>query len=189
MRGAGEARSSPNLCDGLCARGAAGRGLRLDHGPPAVLFSGWALPGTGMRLLSGVSCSQVSLEPQGRERAAASRGRSRHGKPAAAPSEPDPGFRADRGPGPKRPAPQMAVTVRAGLERQQPVAETGGDLSAGDKQAINSGAKFPSARPADNRSRARPRGQPRHLLPLPRRRASTPTFLHTRGCKDTRAAC
>ena len=90
---------------------------------------------------------------------------------------------------PQPPAPHIAATLRAGLEREQPVAEMGGDLSAGDKQAINSAAKFPSARPADNRSRAHARGQPRHLLPLPGRTARTRTVLHTRGCKDTRAAC
>lgn len=111
------------------------------------------------------------------------------GSPRPRPPSPTRDFGLTGSLDPERPAPQMAVTLRAGLEREQPVAETGGDLSAGDKQAINSGAKFPSARPADNRSRAHPRGQPRHLLPLPRRRASTPTFLHTRGCKDTRAAC
>ncbi|XP_039111769.1 collagen alpha-1(III) chain-like [Hyaena hyaena] len=107
------------------------------------------------------------------------------GSPRPRPPSPTRGFWPCGGLDPQPPAPHMAATLRAGLEREQPVAELGGDLSAGDKQAINSAAKFPSARPADNRSRAHP-GAGRAASPRPpgARRAHAPSC--TRAAAKTR---
>lgn len=179
LRGSGEAGSGWNLCEGLPAcRGArSGWCLHPDHG-----FPGRASPlGTrGARSPRSLAAAGAR-QPAGGARVTSSR--------AAAPADPDPGLRADPEPG-RRAARRLGERRPRGPSRSgsnwSPEQEVGGDLPAGDKQAINSAAKFPSARPADNRSRAHPRG---HLLPLPGRTARTLAFLHARGCEAPRAVC
>lgn len=182
LRGSGEAGSGWNLCDSLpaCPSARSGWGLHQDHGFPR----GASPPGTrGAR--------SVSPEPGGGGGAATSRGRPRHEQPGGDARRPGPGASGGSRPRtPRSPPSRRAATPRSEPEREQLVAGAGrgvgGDLPAGDKQAINSAAKFPSARPADNRSRAHPRG---HLLPLPGRTARTLAFLHARGCEAPRALC
>lgn len=190
MRGSGEAGSVSSLCEGLTVC-VGSRGLRSPPGPqPASRpysdsgpLGAPSRPGTsGARSLFRLKAADARW-PAGVARVT--------GRRASAPALPDPGFGLTQNKDPEPPAASdSGDSLGLGWSGSNWSPEGGGgDLPVGDKQAINSGAKFPSVRPVDNRSRAHPQGQPRHLLPLPWHKALTPTFVHTHGCKDTRAAC
>lgn len=138
MGGAGQSRSSPN-CVRVCLRGEPRAGVsdRTTARPRPLL---WLGPSWAPDRLAGLAAPGLPGAAGRRARRAAG------GARATGSSRPRPasGTRAvglTRSLDPERPAPRGAAPLRAGLEREQPVAEKGGDLSAGDKQAINSGAK------------------------------------------------
>lgn len=164
----------------VCLRGEPRAGVsdRTTARPRPLL---WLGPSWAPDRLAGTR-GAGSLRSRGTESAAGGRGRSRHGKLAAAPCEPDPGSRADPEPGPG-----AACASESGASNGRAGAGATGRREGGATSQPETNRQLipelsPICQAGDNRSRAHPPGPPRRRLRPPGRAARTPTFLHTRGC-------